>query len=849
MVVYPMPAFSFTFQAPTSSIGSNGMDFVERTLPSPLHVTTAEFLLESFRLAVAQAAQQQGTTTASSSLPPLVYHLVTLSCIIVNLQTNYDPNNNNANKEWITFYVEFQGTVSFQNTQGLTTTTPPLPSNAEMYDLTGSWMRTTFANDIDILLTELHDSDNAVLQGLQQLSIQTDITLGDANNNPFGGGTSAQLHSSSSSRSSATMILKQSILWSCLIVVAIATLISFLFLIVPVVRARRRLYNHHRSNNNHHHNQVVLPGRQEEVVSEGGDFALDPYNIYSHNNNRVPYKDNNNNDGTDDHDNVEDDFEFVAPGDGLYVIDNDSSSSNNNNNHSAPSFMQQVAWRLQQQQQRDDDDDDDDILSEDVETVVMTNTTRSGGSQNHTDSYAGNAPSWWSKLTQTLRQQAAAATANQQRLECEKDATNYDFPYQDFPRHDGTPCLMYREREPTEFETTTTIAGAATASHQDPTWVLSQVAATTTDCPYTSAILQAPWHPDDSRHSGTTGSSYTASSHLTATDQAFLRELAYQQDLAATKATETMSVSYERDEGMYDSEFEEMPFTDKLERLLAMRRRHYEKTEIIERGREERRRRRREMEEEEARLRELKLRRHEMELDLTEIEAEAALTPRALTRKSYATATNQGKKNWINNMNHAIAINYGGVSNDDMDVAPSPQSGPKSHRSALSDSDLVASVLDTSSCKMPALPPRHHYPRDCPLPPPPPRTSPPPAPVSYDSDEDDNSGRRLLKRYSSSESLGGSTSVTHSDSGSVSSSGGSSRGSGAGSVRKGRHYHHHHHHRHGSHRRIGSHGTEGSLLESKGSMDGDGTCLDNSKRGKAGEDVMTFGIAAYTHLV
>jgi len=239
-----------------------------------------------------------------------------------------------------------------------------------------------------------------------------------------------------------------------------------------------------------------------------------------------------------------------------------------------------------------------------------------------------------------------------------------------------------------------------------------------------------------------------------------------------------------------------------------------------------------------------------MELDLTESEAEAALTPRALTRKSYATATNQSKKNWAHNLNHANATCYGGVSNDDMDVAPSPQSGPKSHRTALSDSDLVVCVLDSSSCKMPALPPRHDYPRDCPLPPPPPRTPPPPAPVSSDSDEEDNSGRRLLKRYSSSESLGGSTSVTHSDSGSVSSSGGSSRGSGAGSVRKGRHYHHHHHHhRHGSHRRIGSHGTKESLLESKGSIGGGGSCLDNSKHGKAGEDVMTFGIAAYTHLV
>lgn len=71
-------------------------------------------------------------------------------------------------------------------------------------------------------------------------------------------------------------------------------------------------------------------------------------------------------------------------------------------------------------------------------------------------------------------------------------------------------------------------------------------------------------------------------------------------------------------------------FTSKLERLIAMRHRHYEKERIIQKGRQARDQERRNAE---ARERELKLRRHEMELDLGEIEA--SLTPRALSRKNF----------------------------------------------------------------------------------------------------------------------------------------------------------------------------------------------------------------------
>lgn len=75
-------------------------------------------------------------------------------------------------------------------------------------------------------------------------------------------------------------------------------------------------------------------------------------------------------------------------------------------------------------------------------------------------------------------------------------------------------------------------------------------------------------------------------------------------------------------------------FTAKLERLIAMRHRHYEKERIIQKGRQARENERRKAEEE-ARKRDLKLRRHEMEIDVEQIEAE--LTPRALSRNSQSS--------------------------------------------------------------------------------------------------------------------------------------------------------------------------------------------------------------------
>ena len=144
------------------------------------------------------------------------------------------------------------------------------------------------------------------------------------------------------------------------------------------------------------------------------------------------------------------------------------------------------------------------------------------------------------------------------------------FTLQDFPRHDGTPCLIFSETE------TGPVLRRVSVKDNPGIQVLS--------------------------------------------NDAFKRQL----------SMHDMPGDGEVDDAC-DNDIADPDFTNKLERLVAMRHRHYEKERLIQRGRQERRKA-------EARERELKLRRHEMELDVEEIEA--SLTPRAVSRKNFNAENN-----------------------------------------------------------------------------------------------------------------------------------------------------------------------------------------------------------------
>lgn len=218
---------------------------------------------------------------------------------------------------------------------------------------------------------------------------------------------------------------------------------------------------------------------------------------------------------------------------------------------------------------------------------------------------------------------------------------------QDFPRHDGTPCLIFSETE----------TGPA----------LIRVTRSET------ASGQALSNEDFKR-------------------QLSMHDLSDNSDMA-------------EEDGDAD-------FTNKLERLIAMRHRHYEKESIIQKGRQARDQERRA----EARKRELQLRRHEMELDVEEIEA--SLTPRALSRKN----SMQGQNTF------------------DADV-----DRKRTHRVIMSDSNYFAAVDDVGeegsagSVELATIggPSLRHDLED--LPPPPPRG------YSHSRHLSDSSPRKLLR--------------------------------------------------------------------------------------------------------
>jgi hypothetical protein len=258
-----------------------------------------------------------------------------------------------------------------------------------------------------------------------------------------------------------------------------------------------------------------------------------------------------------------------------------------------------------------------------------------------------------------------------------------------------------------------------------------------------------------------------ASTKQALSNDAFLRQLSMHGENVTFEETTT---SLDEEDQAASPEF-----TTKLERLVAMRHRHYEKERLIQKGRQARNQERKKAE---ARERELKLRRHEMELDLGEIEA--SLTPRALSRKNFSTT----------------------------ETVPD---GRKAHRVTVSDSEYMAAVEgDTTSA--------HHVTSN-----------------SRGQGELGTIGGPSL-RNDYNESMGGRRTVDprHARNRSDILPGTPQPRSLTPSPEK----------RLRSHRRSLSHGTEATEEKKV-----DQPTLGRQRSGSTSEDVMAFGIAAYTNFV
>jgi len=270
------------------------------------------------------------------------------------------------------------------------------------------------------------------------------------------------------------------------------------------------------------------------------------------------------------------------------------------------------------------------------------------------------------------------------------------------------------------------------------------------------------------------------------TDNELLRQLSMQSNTSSLEEKEPAQ-----------DESDEVDFTKKLERLVAMRRRRYEKEMIIEKGREARRKERGEAE---ARERELKLRRHEMELDLKEIEA--SLTPRALTRKSYQTQDDSGTGS---RKSHRL------TSSDSNFFSPDAK---ENNTASQNDSRALAEakrrIKENRSGGTSAGPSTRH--------------------------EDDSSASGMPPKRPASRSPATSVSSTSSWELPV-----HDPHPHAIQPRKGRHRK--------SHRRSSSHGTKQRVESLEEKKDGDGKGQGHKSQGSNADDVMTFGIAAYTQFV
>jgi hypothetical protein len=279
---------------------------------------------------------------------------------------------------------------------------------------------------------------------------------------------------------------------------------------------------------------------------------------------------------------------------------------------------------------------------------------------------------WWTKLTSSLRHHAVLHEqprfVESTNLVCDEDPGAYPFAFSDFPRHDGTPCLIYSESAdgPATLMTQTSSQSASQSVQfvspiKDPPSLVVSVRAALSDDEFQQALSQHDLDTSVSHHHD------HDNDHDDDDDDA---DGIYGNHFRDNDFNYTTSDNDDPYDGAAGESIE-VEFTNKLERLVAMRHRHYEKESIMEKHREIRRRERNKAE---AYERQLRLRRHEMELDLSEIEA--TVTPTAAQQRS--------KKAWLETPENKNKINGGGRRNTNM-----------SHRTTSSNPDLLRSGNST----------------------------------------------------------------------------------------------------------------------------------------------------------
>jgi hypothetical protein len=566
--LYNTPPFSLQFDTLNRLSAAVDLtdagDLIASTLQSPLKLTLEEFLLESFAI---QSAQNDNL----ESLPEMLRTILSLD-LEVTIWHEYSVHNKQdsrqrrdlqaGNSNIIQFYAEFVGTIQFV----LVPNQDPA-SRDVIHSILSDWMDTTFRQDGQVLRNMFRDSPVPALQELQSLEILTDIENDKAlGQNPFLGNSNGNNGNGNSSDSSAGA----KALLAALVLCGTATLVAAALLVRPHVVARQRqlkLSSPDGAFPRPDDPTSTLPGRHDDAMDilEASERYLSQHRP--------------------------DLFEAMSSN-----LKRGQGGNSNNSNNALASM-----------------DGIEGCVEDDLAEVDLTDTSSTGSA------------SWWTKLTSTLRNHAIQHAQNRfvENLVCDEDPSEYPFAFSDFPRHDGTPCLIYSESE----------GGPATLRREGSVSKMNNV--------------NNNMGLDNRR--------------VSLSDEEFKMALS-QHD---TSHDESMVCSDDLVD-LYDNSGEsiEVEFTEKLERLVAMRHRHYEKESIMERGREIRRKERNKAE---AYERQLRLRRHEMELDLDEIEASVNITT--------PTARNRKKAAW--------------------QETPEVNARKKAHRTIMSNPDLLSSANST----------------------------------------------------------------------------------------------------------------------------------------------------------
>ena len=229
-------------------------------------------------------------------------------------------------------------------------------------------------------------------------------------------------------------------------------------------------------------------------------------------------------------------------------------------------------------------------------------------------------------------------------MACDQDPSKYDFAFSDFPRADGTPCLIYEE----------------TLNEEEEEAFLRQQQQSHNHSYSTSSFGNQPYYddPDDEDASScltddefrralrlhdTSQLYYTghnhdhsnSNSHLSDSDSASFNLINMDSTTIGTATTTTTTAVSDEDATTVQTSLQEegeeedrSKFNEKLERLVAMRHRHYKKQRIVEMHREQRKKERAKQrtaqqaqQQDEMQKRDRLLRRHCLELDIQELEA------------------------------------------------------------------------------------------------------------------------------------------------------------------------------------------------------------------------------------